>query len=57
MKEFATARTKSRRQETLTNNGLYAPEFMVHDGLMTLHHPLICELTAVVLYEQDRMGD
>ena len=39
-------------------NGLTdAPEFMVHDGLMMLHHSLICELTAVVLYEQDRMGD
>ena len=40
----------------IKNNGLDAPEFMVHDGLMMLHgHPLICELTEVVLYKQDRM--
>ena len=39
----------------LKNNGLDAPEFMVHDGLMMLHHPLICELAA--LYERDRTGD
>ena len=41
----------------IKNNGLDAPEFMVNDGLMMLHHPLIFELTAMVVYKQDRMGD
>ena len=59
-KGFATARTKLIKKTgdiVIRNNGLDAPEFLVHDGLMMLHHPLICELTAVVLYEQDLMGD
>ena len=45
MKGFATARTKSRRlgRHWHKHIGLDAPEFPVHDGLMMLHHPLICE--------------
>ena len=38
-------------------NGLGATGFLVHDGLMVLHHSFICELNVVVLYEQDIMGD
>ena len=41
----------------IKNNGRNAPESLVYDGLMMLHHPLICELMAVVLYDQDIMGD
>ena len=41
----------------IKNNGRDAPEVLVDDGLMMLHHPLICDLTAVVLYDQELMGD
>jgi len=41
----------------IQNNGLDATEFLIHGGLMMFHHPRICKLTAVVLYEQELMGD
>ena len=41
----------------IKNNGLDVSVFLVRDGLIMLHDPVICERTAVVLYEQDLMGD
>jgi len=40
-----------------TNHARVAPEFMVHNGLMMIYYPLICELTEVVVYEQDLTED
>ena len=54
---YSSYKVKKTGDFGFKNNGLDSPEFPVHDGLMMLHHPLICELTAVVLYEQDLMGD
>ena len=54
---YCSHKVKKTGDIGITNNGLDVPEFLVHDGLMMLQHPLICELTAVVLYEQDLMGD
>ena len=54
---YSSHKVKKKGDIGIINNGLDAPEFLVYDGLMMLHHPHICELTAVVLYEQDLMGD
>ena len=54
---YSSHKVKKTGEIGITNNGLAAPEFLVHDGLMMLHHPLICELTVIVVYEQDLMGD
>ena len=54
---YSSHKVKKTGDVAIKNNGRDAPEFLVYDGLMMLHHPLICELTAVVLYDQDLMGD
>ena len=57
LKGFTQASTKSKKIEDIgiTNHARVAPEFMVHNGLMMIYYPLICELTEVLLYEQDLM--
>ena len=54
---YSSHKVKKTGDVGIKNNGRDAPEFLVYDGLMMLHHPLICGLTAVVLYDQDLMGD
>ena len=54
---YSSHKVKKTGDVAIKNNGRDAPEFLVYGGLMMLHHPLICELTAVVLYDQDLMGD
>ena len=54
---YSSHKVKKTGDVGIKNNGRDAPGFLVYDGLMMLHHPLICELTAVVLYDQDLMGD
>ena len=54
---YSSHKVKKTGDVGLKNNGRNAPEFLVYDGLMMLHNRLICELTAVVLYEQDLIGD
>ena len=54
---YSSHKVKKTGDIGITNNGLDVPEFPVHDGLMMLQRPLIFEVTAVVLYEQDVIGD
>ena len=54
---YSSHKVKKTGDVAIKNNGRDALEFLVYDGLMILHHPLICELTAVVLYDQNLMGD
>ena len=54
---YSSHQVKKTGDIGIKNNSLDVPEFPAHDGLIMLHHPLICEFTAVVLYEQDVIGD
>jgi len=54
---YSSHKVKKTGDIGITNNGLHALDFLVHSCVMMLHHPLIGELTAVSLHEQDLMGD